>query len=83
MQPVYMAPVNGSVVSSEASIAGKPVPPVVQRLIKYMRDTYIDKCVSEQGAQGCFGTSDWSTYTNATSLEEVAWPFQVRSRVYV
>lgn len=75
--PVYTAPASSPVVpyNVTATIAGKPVPIVVQRLAKYMRDTYIDECVSKQGAEDCFGTSDWSSSTNATDPNIIAWPF--------
>ncbi|PWN41397.1 hypothetical protein IE81DRAFT_175405 [Ceraceosorus guamensis] len=62
-----------------AVIQGKKVPETVVRFGKYIKEAYVKPCVAgDEGStvESCFGSSDWSYYTNATDPNPVSWPFQ-------
>lgn len=56
-------------------------PAVVRNFAEYIKSHYVEDCTSSNmTVDECFGTQDWTAYTNATTLDDVngiAWSFQV------
>ncbi|PWO00588.1 hypothetical protein FA09DRAFT_293849 [Tilletiopsis washingtonensis] len=61
-------------------IEGREVPLEVSRLATFMRKSIVEPCTKKESAEECFGTGDWTRYTNVTGLddlsERVSWTFQ-------
>lgn len=87
--PVSPAPQRRSLHNSQVrfvqhnSSADLDVPRVVRNYAKYVKDNFALPCTNQGGTvEECFGTSDWSFYSNSTELNSaVSWLFQVCSTV--
>lgn len=53
-------------------------PKIVQNLANYIKTQYVQPCTSSNSTvEECFGTSDWTSYTNSTHLTDtISWTFQ-------
>lgn len=60
-------------------------PEVVRNYAKYVRDNLVSPCTkANQTVEECFGTQDWSSFTNATELSDsngISWSYQVCTQV--
>jgi len=53
-------------------IEGREVPLEVSRLATFMRKSIVEPCTKKESAEECFGTGDWTRYTNVTDLEDLS-----------
>jgi hypothetical protein len=67
------------------STADLDVPKVVQNYANYIKEQFAIPCMIDgDTVEECFGTSDWSSFNNATNLNmALSWLFQVCSTVSI